>query len=98
MSSPILSPTFHIGTIRIGSIEGASCFSIGNNFIEDFKNSKEHNQGLGNIHGDRNNFDHTRSWLTNYEHDSIKRKKMEQKKRQEEKYKAMGKSKQQTQV
>ncbi|WP_042456774.1 hypothetical protein [Neobacillus dielmonensis] len=57
MASPILSPTFHIGSIKIGTIESASCFSIGNNFIQDFKNSKKHNQGLGNIHGDRNNFE-----------------------------------------
>lgn len=72
MTSPILSPTFHIGTIKIGSIEGASCFSIGNNFIEDFKSSKKHNQGLGNIHGDRNNLAHTSASLTNYEPESSK--------------------------
>ena len=93
MSSPILSPTFHIGTIRIGSIEGASCFSIGNNFIEDFKNSKEHNQGLGNIHGDRNNFAHSSSSLTSYENDSMKRKMIELKKK-----KKINKTKQQTQL
>jgi hypothetical protein len=69
MASPILSPTFHIGTIKIGNIEGASCFSIGNNFIEDFKNSKKHNQGLGNIHGDRNNLAHSSASLTNHEQD-----------------------------
>ena len=67
MASPILSPTFHIGTIKIGSIEGASCFSIGNNFIEDFKNSKKHNQGLGNIHGDRNNLAHMSTSLNHHE-------------------------------
>lgn len=70
MASPILSPTFHIGTIKIGSIEGASCFSIGNNFIEDFKNSKKHNQGLGNIHGDRNNLAHMSTSLTHQEPDT----------------------------
>ncbi|MDP4103976.1 MAG: hypothetical protein Q8935_03395 [Bacillota bacterium] len=69
MASPILSPTFHIGSIKIGNIEGASCFSIGNNFIEDFKNSKKHNQGLGNIHGDRNNLAHSSASLTNHEQD-----------------------------
>jgi hypothetical protein len=69
MASPILSPTFHIGTIKIGNIEGASCFSIGNNFIEDFKNSKKHNQGFGNIHGDRNNLAHSSASLTNHEQD-----------------------------
>ncbi|MFC4802237.1 hypothetical protein ACFPA1_23295 [Neobacillus sp. GCM10023253] len=69
MASPILSPTFHIGNIKIGSIQAASVFSIGNNFIEDFKSNKKHNQGLGNIHGDRNNFAHTSAGLTNYEED-----------------------------
>jgi hypothetical protein len=69
MTPPILSPTFHIGTIKIGNIEGASCFSIGNNFIEDFKNSKKHNQGLGNIHGDHSNLSHTTASLTNHEQD-----------------------------
>lgn len=70
MTSPILSPTFHIGTIKIGTIEGASCFSIGNNFIEDFKNSKKHYQGFGNIHGDRNNLAHSSASLTKTEQDS----------------------------
>jgi hypothetical protein len=70
MASPILSPTFHIGTIKIGNIEGASCFSIGNNFIEDFKNSKKHNQGFGNIHGDRNNLSQSSASLTNHEQDA----------------------------
>ncbi|PGV48710.1 hypothetical protein [Bacillus sp. AFS037270] len=70
MASPILSPTFHIGTIKIGTIEGASAFSIGNNFIEDFKNSKKHNQGLGNIHGDRNNLAHMTASLTNHEQEA----------------------------
>jgi hypothetical protein len=83
MASAILSPTFHIGTIKIGNIEGASCFSIGNNFIEDFKNSKKHNQGLGNIHGDRNNLAHTSASLTNHEQDSTAT--MEQKLKEEPK-------------
>ncbi|MGG3470313.1 hypothetical protein ABES02_22860 [Neobacillus pocheonensis] len=93
MGSPILSPTFHIGTIKIGSIEGASCFSIGNNFIEDFKNNKKHNQGLGNIHGDRNNLAHTNASLTNYERDPLKRKQ----EKEARKLQKMGKNKQQTQ-
>jgi hypothetical protein len=79
MASPILSPTFHIGTIKIGSIEGASCFSIGNNFIEDFKNTKKHNQGFGNIHGDRNNFARTSSSLTKYDQDQPMQKAIQQK-------------------
>jgi hypothetical protein len=73
MAYPILSPTFHIGSIKIGSIEGASCFSIGNNFIEDFKSNKKHNQGLGNIHGDRNNLSHTSASLTSYDQESQQR-------------------------
>ncbi|MGG1674960.1 hypothetical protein ACIFOT_04315 [Neobacillus sp. NRS-1170] len=78
MASPILSPTFHIGTIKIGSIEGASCFSIGNNFIEDFKSNKKHNQGLGNIHGDRNNLARTSASLTNYEQEAANRKQLKE--------------------
>lgn len=65
-TSPILSPTFHIGAIKIGTIESASCFSIGNNFIEGFKSSKKHSQGIGNIHGDRNNLAHATASLTEH--------------------------------
>ncbi|MDN3016986.1 hypothetical protein PH210_12370 [Paenibacillus sp. BSR1-1] len=93
MEAPILSPTFHIGTIKIGSIEGASCFSIGNNFIEDFKSNKKHNQGLGNIHGDRNNLARTSASLTNYEQKATKRKQL----KEEHKLQKMAKNKQQTQ-
>ncbi|MFK9090333.1 hypothetical protein [Bacillus salipaludis] len=82
MTPPNLSPTFHIGTIKIGSIAEASCFSIGNNFIEDFKSSKKHNQGLGNIHGDRNNFAHTTASLTNYEPSPMKQKQIKQEKKE----------------
>jgi hypothetical protein len=64
VASSVFSPTFHIGTIHIGSIEAASCFSIGNNFLEDFQSSKKHNQGLGNIHGNRNNFSRMSASLT----------------------------------
>lgn len=73
MGSPVLSPTFHIGTISIGSIEAASCFSIGNNFIEDFQSSKKHNQGLGNIHGNRNNFSRMSASLTHSREDLTKK-------------------------
>lgn len=75
MASPLLSPTFHIGTIKIGSIDSASCFAIGNNFIEDFNSSKEHHQGLGNIHGNGNNFSHAAASLTNNEHENKKAEK-----------------------
>lgn len=49
-----LSPSFTIGTISIGTIEGASSVSFGNNFPTGFKNHKKHNQGFGNIFGDEN--------------------------------------------
>ena len=77
MESAILSPTFHIGTIKIGVIESASCFSIGNNFIEDFQNSKQHNQGLGNIHGDHNNLAHMTASQTKHEQSSTNKKQQE---------------------
>ena len=77
MESAILSPTFHIGTIKIGVIESASCFSIGNNFIEDFQNSKQHNQGLGNIHGDHNNLAHMTASQTKHEQSSTNKKHQE---------------------
>ena len=83
MTPPTLSPTFHIGTIKIGSISEASCFSMGNNFIEDFKSSKKHNQGLGNIHGDRNNFAHSSASLTNYERIPMKNHRINQEKKEE---------------
>ena len=79
MESAILSPTFQIGTIKIGVIESASCFSIGNNFIEDFQNSKQHNQGLGNIHGDKNNLAHMKAALSKYEQSPTSKKQQEQK-------------------
>lgn len=74
MASPILSPTFHIGTIKIDSIENASCFSIGNNFIEDFHSSKKHSQGFGNIHGDRNNFARSSTGLTHHHDQELQKK------------------------
>jgi hypothetical protein len=49
-----LSPNFFIGTIKIGSIEGASCVNMGNNFPSGFTSHKKHNQGFGSINGDHN--------------------------------------------
>jgi hypothetical protein len=83
MESAILSPTFHIGTIKIGVIESASCFSIGNNFIEDFQNSKQHNQGLGNIHGDHNNLAHMTATQTKHDQSSVANELQEQKEEQD---------------
>lgn len=56
MKSSLFAPVFHIGTINIGSIEGASCFNIGNNEVRGFHSTKKINQGVGNIHGSHNRF------------------------------------------
>ncbi|SFX44697.1 hypothetical protein SAMN04487866_10833 [Thermoactinomyces sp. DSM 45891] len=48
------SPTFLLGTIRIGVMEGASSVNMGNNWLSDFESVKKHNQGLGSFHGDQN--------------------------------------------
>lgn len=45
---------FYIGSIRIGSVEGASCVNFGNNFPAGFKSCKKQNQGFGSISGDYN--------------------------------------------
>jgi hypothetical protein len=49
-----LSPKFLIGSVKIGSIEGASCFNMGNNFPNNFTNHKKHNQGFGSVTGHHN--------------------------------------------
>ena len=59
-----LSPIFIIGDIHIGSIEGASCFNMGNNFPTGFKSYKKHNQGFGSITGDNNNLEEIDSLLS----------------------------------
>lgn len=48
----MFSPNFFIHTIKIGSLEGASCVNVGNNFPTGFTSHKKHNQGFGNIQGD----------------------------------------------
>lgn len=48
------SPSFFIGTISIGTVEGASCVNLGNNLPSGFVNYKKHNQGFGTIHGNNN--------------------------------------------
>lgn len=49
-----LSPVFFIGSIRIGSVEGASCVNLGNNMPTGFQSFKKQNQGFGSITGDNN--------------------------------------------
>ncbi|WP_238413437.1 MULTISPECIES: hypothetical protein [Alicyclobacillus] len=46
------SPTFAIGTLRIGQIEGASCLNMGNNWPSHFRSYKKTNQGFGSVSGD----------------------------------------------
>lgn len=59
-----LSPTFFIGNIRIGTVEGASCVNLGNNLPSNFNNYKKQNQGFGSIHGNGNDIQGIRSLLT----------------------------------
>lgn len=54
MMAGYLSPNFVIGSIKIGSIEGASCLNMGNNFPSNFSSHKKQNQGFGSIMGDHN--------------------------------------------
>jgi hypothetical protein len=54
MTSSVLSPTFIIGSIRIGSVEGASCVNLGNNWPTEFTSSSQTQQGFGEISGDGN--------------------------------------------
>lgn len=58
-----LSPVFFIGSISIDSIEGASCFNMGNNFPTGFESFKKHTQGFGSISGDHNDIQGLRSLL-----------------------------------
>ncbi|MED1203945.1 hypothetical protein [Heyndrickxia acidicola] len=46
------SPSFFIGSISIGTVEGASCVNFGNNLPSGFTNYKKHSQGFGTVSGD----------------------------------------------
>lgn len=59
----VLSPNFFIGKLRVGTVEGASCINMGNNFPVGFESHKKQNQGLGTISGDNNQFDGLRTLL-----------------------------------
>lgn len=63
MPSSLFSPTFIIGHIRIGSVEGASCVNMGNNYPTGFQNHKKHNQGFGSVGGDHNHISGTKAML-----------------------------------
>lgn len=63
MSASLFSPNFVIGRIEIGSVEGASCINLGNNFPSNFHSSKKHNQGFGDVSGNNNRLSGTRSSL-----------------------------------
>jgi|GEM_PF-1269679 len=62
MDNP-LSPTFIIGTIHIGEIEGASCFNMGNNWPTNFRSFKKHSQGFGTVKGSHASITGTKSLL-----------------------------------
>jgi hypothetical protein len=52
--SSFLSPQFVIGSIRIGSVENASCINMGNNWPTAFESHQKLTQGFGSVSGDRN--------------------------------------------
>ena len=56
---------FHIniGSINIGSIENASTFNIGRNFLREFDSMTKTNQGLGNISGSNNSFPNSTNYV-----------------------------------
>lgn len=58
-----LSPTFIIGQIRIGTVEGASCINLGNNRPTHFRSDKKHIQGFGTVTGDQNKIEGARTAL-----------------------------------
>lgn len=59
----ILSPVFVIGKVDIDTIEGASCLNMGNNWPTNFRSTKKHNQGFGQVSGDRHVLSGLRSLL-----------------------------------
>ncbi|MDF2721246.1 MAG: hypothetical protein K0Q59_921 [Paenibacillus sp.] len=63
MASSLFSPNFVIGKIEIGSVEGASCVNMGNNFPSHFQSNMKHNQGFGDITGNHNQLSGTKSSL-----------------------------------
>lgn len=63
MTASLFSPNFVIGRIEIGSVEGASCVNMGNNFPSHFQSNKKHNQGFGDVSGNNNQLSGTRSTL-----------------------------------
>jgi hypothetical protein len=54
-----------IHSISIGSIENASSFNIGRNFLRDFKSMSKSNAGIGTISGSHNSLPSS----VNYVHD-----------------------------
>ncbi|MFC7393541.1 spore germination protein [Scopulibacillus cellulosilyticus] len=59
----MLSPSFFIGQIRVGSISDASVLNMGNNFPTHFESNKKQNQGFGSITGDNNSIEGIRALL-----------------------------------
>ncbi len=58
-----MSPQFVIGSIRIGSVENASCINMGNNWPTAFESHQKLTQGFGSVSGDRNLVSGIRSLL-----------------------------------
>ncbi|MBF7082220.1 hypothetical protein IT084_04425 [Desulfallas sp. Bu1-1] len=57
-----MSPvTINIFFIKINSIENASAFNVGQNYLVDWTNSDKRNQGFGQNYGDKSGFIGTQS-------------------------------------
>ncbi|WP_134751526.1 hypothetical protein [Paenibacillus athensensis] len=61
--SSFMSPNFFIGSIRIGSVESASCINMGNNWPTAFESNQKTVQGFGSVAGDNNQLTGTRAFL-----------------------------------
>lgn len=59
----MFSPTFHIGSIRIGTVTSASAVNIGNNWPTNFRSQTKYNQGFGNIGGRNHQIRGTQSFM-----------------------------------
>lgn len=64
------NPNFLIGSIRIGTVEGASCINFGNNFPTGFESFKKQTQGFGNITGDHNEPSDIKSYMTDTDNEN----------------------------
>ncbi|RIV28594.1 hypothetical protein D2Q93_02245 [Alicyclobacillaceae bacterium I2511] len=65
----MLSPTFIIGSIHIGTVQNASSVSIGNNWLSGFRSVSKSTQGIGTLYGDKNTIQSVRTLV--YDPDTL---------------------------